>query len=233
MLKIHPQHVPYVPLVSVPFTTSTEETFTIWMKSLILSGKGCTVFDSNGRIVYRVDNYNRKYCDEVYLMDSTGKVLFTIRRKKFRLIKFWEGFRTFSGRVSDEDKNPVFEVRKSCRILRCDSICEVIVRLHRDQPCQHYRMESCPGKSTFKIVDKLGRLITEVKLITIAIIIECFKVLLIKWRYWMTMKQVKRKQSKSGVSLGEDVLTMVVETHIDHSLVMGLVVVYSLINGTM
>ncbi|MBA0658700.1 hypothetical protein Gotur_025667 [Gossypium turneri] len=205
MLKIHPQHVPYVPLVSVPFTTSTEETFTIWMKSLILSGKGCTVFDSNGRIVYRVDNYNRKYCDEVYLMDSTGKVLFTIRRKKFRLIKFWEGFRTFSGRVNDEDKNPGFEVRKSCRILRCDSICEVIVRLHGDQPCQHYRIESCPGKSTFKIVDKLGRLITE----------------------------VKRKQSKSGVSLGEDVLTMVVEPHIDHSLVMGLVVVYSLINGTM
>ncbi|MBA0623157.1 hypothetical protein Godav_008639, partial [Gossypium davidsonii] len=190
MLKIHPQHVPYVPLVSVPFTTSTEETFTIWMKSLILSGKGCTVFDSNGRIVYRVDNYNRKYCDEVYLMDSTGKVLFTIRRKKFRLIKFWEGFRTFSGRVNDEDKNPGFEVRKSCRILRCDSICEVIVRLHGDQPCQHYRIESCPGKSTFKIVDKLGRLITE----------------------------VKRKQSKSGVSLGEDVLTMVVEPHIDHSL---------------
>ncbi|KAG4146220.1 hypothetical protein ERO13_D05G143525v2, partial [Gossypium hirsutum] len=115
------------------------------------------------------------------------------------------GFRTFSGRVNDEDKNPGFEVRKSCRILRCDSICEVIVRLHGDQPCQHYRIESCPGKSTFKIVDKLGRLITE----------------------------VKRKQSKSGVSLGEDVLTMVVEPHVDQSLVMGLVVVYSLINGTM
>ncbi|KAB2081677.1 hypothetical protein ES319_A05G147300v1 [Gossypium barbadense] len=190
MLKIHPQHVPYVPLVSVPFTTSTEETFTIWMKSLILSGKGCTVFDSNGRIVYRVDNYNRKYCNEVYLMDSAGKVLFTIRRKKFRLIKIWEGFGTFSGKVNDEDKNPGFEVRKSCRILRCDSICEVIVGLHRDQPCQHYRIESCPGKSTFQIVDKLGRLITE----------------------------VKRKQSKSGVSLGEDVLTMAVEPHIDHSL---------------
>ncbi|KAG4199353.1 hypothetical protein ERO13_A05G141501v2 [Gossypium hirsutum] len=205
MLKIRPQHVPYVPLVSVPFTTSTEETFTIWMKSLILSGKGCTVFDSNGRIVYRVDNYNRKYCNEVYLMDSAGKVLFTIRRKKFRLIKIWEGFGTFSGKVNDEDKNPGFEVRKSCRILRCDSICEVIVGLHRDQPCQHYRIESCPGKSTFQIVDKLGRLITE----------------------------VKSKQSKSGVSLGEDVLTMVVEPHIDHSLVMGLVVVYSLINGTM
>lgn len=227
------------------------------------------MFDSNGRIVYRVDNYNHKYRDEVYLMDSTGRVLFTIRRKvkhyflriifkivgqlvfrklyiirksiklflsglqKFRLIKFWEGFRAFSGRVNDEDKNQGFEVRKSCRILRCDSMCEVIVRLDRDQPCQHYRIESCPGISTFKIVDKLGRLITEVKLITVASMTECFKVLLIKWCCCMTMKQVKRKQTKSGVSLGEDVLTMVVEPHIDHSLVMGLVVVYSLINGTM
>ncbi|KAE8715367.1 Phosphatidylinositol-4-phosphate 5-kinase family protein, putative isoform 1 [Hibiscus syriacus] len=172
MSKIHPQ-VAHVSPLSHTFTTSKQESFTIWMKSLILRGKGCTVFDSNGQIVYRVDNYHCKSSNEAYLMDITGKVLFTIRRKKFRLIRFWEGLRSFNGRVNDEDKNPGFEI------------------------------ESCRDKSTFKIVDKLGRFITE----------------------------VKRKQSKCGISFGEDVLTMVVEPHIDHSLIMGLVVAYGLING--
>ncbi|GMI91717.1 hypothetical protein like AT3G14260 [Hibiscus trionum] len=206
MSKIHPQ-APHVPLVSHPFTTSTQETFTIWMKSLILGGKGCTVFDSNGRILYRVDNYNCKCSHEVDLLDLTGKVLFTIRRKKFRLVRFWdrERFRSFNGRVNDEDKNPGFEVRKRCRVLRGGSMCEVVVWFDKDQPCQRYQIESCPDRSSFKIVDKLDRLITE----------------------------VKRKQSKCGISLGEDVLTMVVEPQIDHSLIMGLVVAYALINGLM
>ncbi|XVF25288.1 hypothetical protein REPUB_Repub13aG0200400 [Reevesia pubescens] len=209
MAKIHPQ-VPNATLVSVPFTTSKQETFTIWMKSLILSGKGCTVFDSSGQIVYRVDNYNCKYSNDVHLMDFTGKVLFTIRRKvrihQFKLVRFWEGYRSFDGTDTDEDKNPAFQVRKTFGLFKGDSICEVIVWLERDQPCQYYQIESCPDKSTFKIADKLGGgLIAE----------------------------VKRKQSQCGISLGEDVLTMVVEPHIDHSLIMGLIVVYSLINCKM
>ncbi|KAI8569458.1 hypothetical protein RHMOL_Rhmol02G0281000 [Rhododendron molle] len=40
--------------------------------------------------------------------------------------------------------------------------------------------------------------------------------------------QVKQKQLSSGVILGDDVLTMVVEPQIDHSLVMALVTVYGL-----
>lgn len=78
MAKVHPQ----APLASSSyFTASKQETFTIWMKSLVLDGNGCTVFDSKGEIVYRVDNYNSKCRDEVYLMDFKGKVLYTILRK--------------------------------------------------------------------------------------------------------------------------------------------------------
>ena len=63
-------------------TSNTQrEIFTIWMKSLILGGKGCTVFDSKGQVIYRVDNYSSKCCDQVYLMDSKGHVLLTILRK--------------------------------------------------------------------------------------------------------------------------------------------------------
>lgn len=78
--RVHPRTLhPSAPT----YFTSKQETFTIWMKSLVLSGKGCTVFDSNGQVVYRVDNYNRKYCNEVQLMDFQGRVLFTILRKVF------------------------------------------------------------------------------------------------------------------------------------------------------
>lgn len=41
---------------------------------------------------------------------------------------------------------------------------------------------------------------------------------------------MKRKITTSGVVLGEDVLTMVVEPHVDHSLIMGLVVVFGLLH---
>lgn len=51
------------------------------MKSLVCHTNGCTVFDSNGDIIYRVENYDTKCNDEVYLMDLRGRVLVTIRRK--------------------------------------------------------------------------------------------------------------------------------------------------------
>uniref|UniRef100_A0A2N9J4W9 Uncharacterized protein n=1 Tax=Fagus sylvatica TaxID=28930 RepID=A0A2N9J4W9_FAGSY len=113
MAKVHPQAI--VPSASCYFS-SKQETFTIWMKSLILNGKGCTVFDTNGQIVFRVDNYNCKCRNEVYLMDFKGRVLFTILRKRFKLFKFWEGYR--SSDTESIKKKPGFQVRKALRISK-------------------------------------------------------------------------------------------------------------------
>lgn len=65
------------------YLTSKRETFTIWMKSLVIQGSGCTAFDENGEIVYRVNNYDSKHSSEVYLMDLHGKLLYLpyVRRK--------------------------------------------------------------------------------------------------------------------------------------------------------
>lgn len=60
---------------------SKAEAFTIWMKSLIMQGNGLTVFNGNGQIVYRIDNYDERSSREVFLMDLGGKLLFTVRRK--------------------------------------------------------------------------------------------------------------------------------------------------------
>lgn len=45
--------------------------------------------------------------------------------------------------------------------------------------------------------------------------------------------QVKRKQTTSGILLGDDVLTLMVEPNMDHSLIMGLVLVNGLMNRSM
>lgn len=45
--------------------------------------------------------------------------------------------------------------------------------------------------------------------------------------------QVKRKQTASGVALGDDVLSLAVEPNVNHLLIMGLVVVCGLINHSL
>lgn len=64
-----------------PFIKSIRETFTIWMKSLIFHGNGCTIFNSKGEIVFRVDNYQERNSNEVFLMDLSGQVLFSIKKE--------------------------------------------------------------------------------------------------------------------------------------------------------
>lgn len=103
MAKIHPDQAFPVNSVtgedkSSPYLTTEQESFTIWMRSLVFHGKGCTVFDSKGNLIYRVDNYNSKSCSEVYLMDLYGKVLFTLRQKVINISYyqcFYQNFITF------------------------------------------------------------------------------------------------------------------------------------------
>jgi len=96
MAKIYPQEQ--------ESTTSSEthhqclisnkrERYTVWMKSLVLHSNGCTVYDSNGNIVYDVDNYDKKGRREVNLMDLQGNLLCTIKK---RLLAFgcWEATNT-------------------------------------------------------------------------------------------------------------------------------------------
>ncbi|XP_057472464.1 protein LURP-one-related 11-like isoform X2 [Actinidia eriantha] len=195
MTKVHPK-------LTASSTSSKQEVFTLWMKSLVLNGNGCTVFDSKGEIVYRVDNYNQKCSHEVHLMDLRGNVLFTILKKKSKVLRCWEGYRSAGADLNRGDLG--FQVKKSFRILKGDSICEVVVGFDKNQQNQ-YKMESRSSNSSWKIIDNLGGIVAE----------------------------VKQKISACGVVLGDDVLTMVVDSNMDPSLVMGLIVVNSLIHQKM
>ncbi|KAF7810261.1 protein LURP-one-related 4 [Senna tora] len=176
---------------------SKRETYTLWMKSLVLHSNGCTVYDSRGHIVYRVDNYDRKGTREVNLMDVQGTSLCTIHK---RLLGFgrWDGYRCSGGGGGSK---PWFKVKRCNKMVKGKVACEI--RVGRSQ---RYCIVRMGGKaSTFRIVNKEGKIVA----------------------------QVKQKQASSGIVLGDDVLTLEVEEDTDHSLIMAFVTVYGLICGRM
>ncbi|CAN8288060.1 unnamed protein product [Cochlearia groenlandica] len=201
MVKIHPdQTLPVVSVVgkfkSSPYLTTEQESFTIWMRSLVFHTKGCTVFDSKGNLIYRVDNYNSKNCNEVYLMDLHGEVLFTLCKKKLGLFKSCEGY---------DSNGTRFNLKKNFKISPRDSSYsyKVVMGSCKDVNDQ---LQSCykiiKGGSIFAIEDGSGRLMAEIK---------------------------KKKSNVNGLKLGNDVLTMIVEPQVDHSLIMGIVIAYNLL----
>ncbi|KAK2664073.1 hypothetical protein Ddye_002647 [Dipteronia dyeriana] len=194
MAKVHP--LPSSSSSSSSYVTSKREAFTIWMKSLVMNGNGCTVFNENGDIIYRIDNYEKKGSREVYLMDLRGKVLFTLRKVHF--FKRWECYKGDNGSNSNKKQKPVFQVTKNGHIT-----------LLQSQNANFYKLEAVGGNcksALMKIVDNQGGVVAE----------------------------AKRKQSSSSgnsVVLGDDVLTLVVDAHVDHSLVVAIVTVYGLIQS--
>ncbi|XP_052210239.1 protein LURP-one-related 3-like [Diospyros lotus] len=204
MAAVHPDHHHHQTPSSSSTTaassymTCRRETFTVWMKSLVFHGNGCTVFDSSGAIVYRIDNYDKKSGgSEVYLMDLRGKVLFSVRRKKLGPFRRWSGYRWSGSRVMEE--RPLFDVRRYCNILKRDVVCHVSLGTGKARACG-YTIQGLAGKLEFKLTDSHGGLVAE----------------------------VRKKQLSSGLVLGEDVLSLVVEPQTDHSLVMALVTVYGI-----
>ncbi|CAA7388814.1 unnamed protein product [Spirodela intermedia] len=198
MARVYPQ-----PAAVEGSPSEQREVFTIWMKSLVLNGSGCAVYDSGGRLAYRVDNYDSKRDDELFLMDLGGRVLFKIlRKKKLGLFGRWEGYRC-TGSQQQEELTPSFRMVRPSGIFTGDGPREVTVFGSGDS-CR-YRIEGAVRKSRYKITGVGGELIAE----------------------------LERKRAASGVALGDDVLAMVVEPHSDLSLVMALMVVCSRISHTM
>lgn len=80
--RVHPFPIPNGYDSSLTYISSKRENFTVWMKSLVMRGNGLTVYNNeNGKIVYRIDNYDQRHIKEVYLMDLCGNIIFTIKQR--------------------------------------------------------------------------------------------------------------------------------------------------------
>ncbi|XP_023752096.1 protein LURP-one-related 11 [Lactuca sativa] len=192
MSRVYP-HRPS-PSSPSPYMSSKLESFTIWMKSLVFNTHGCTVYNSKGEIIYRVDNYDNKCGQEVYLMDIRGNVLYSLRQKKLRLFGCWDGYKWDD---CSSNKQLWFHATKHRSI--CVNSCD-----HKGRGCT-YKIVRMNGKQGFKIVDEdqEGALVAE----------------------------LKQKQTTTGINLGDDVFTLIVQPHVDHSFIMAIVMVYGLINN--
>ncbi|KAK2385087.1 hypothetical protein QL285_072360 [Trifolium repens] len=160
MAKVYPNQEPTTSSESNhQCLSSKKETYTVWMKSLVFHSNGCTVYNSNGNIVYRVDNYDRKGKREVNLMDLKGNLLCTIK-KKLLALGCWEGQKYCNNsNFRSQEQQPWFEVKK-CLTLTGKISCEI--KAGTQNLCLE-RMSI--GKSiAFRIVNKLdGKIIAEAK----------------------------------------------------------------------
>ncbi|XP_042020194.1 protein LURP-one-related 4-like [Salvia splendens] len=149
MAKVHPN-----PSANTCSSSSEKETFTIWMKSLVCHGNGCTVFNSVGNVAFRVDNYQQRCSSKAFLMDSTGNILFSLNRKKLGFGS-WEGFKWIDSVVRME--KPYIRVRRNGGILRKDNSCQVSVGCDESS----YTITGFEGKSNLKITDFSGQILAE------------------------------------------------------------------------
>ncbi|ONK62954.1 uncharacterized protein A4U43_C07F9850 [Asparagus officinalis] len=178
MAKVYPRA--HLSSSSSSSTSSDIQILTMWMKSLVLNGNGCTIYNSDGQIVYRVDNYACKSSHEVCLMDHGGRILTKILRKKPRVFGQWEGYR--SDGLTVEEQVPWFRVQKTSRILKRDHHFEATVTYENgNNNLSCYKILGSPRKTEYKIIDRQGKPVAE----------------------------VKRKLTSTGVALGEDVLTLI------------------------
>ncbi|CAA7388843.1 unnamed protein product [Spirodela intermedia] len=98
-------------------STSAVE-LTVWCRSLLFNGHGYTVYDSaDGRMIFRVDNYAHKWREEVLLMDSTGGVLLTVRRRR-KMLGIKDNWEVYEGEIDVSStparrQSPLFRVTKA------------------------------------------------------------------------------------------------------------------------
>ncbi|KAH7659663.1 LURP-one-related protein [Dioscorea alata] len=137
MAKIHPFSS------SSNHANSMKELYTIWMKSLILNEKGCTIYDSMENLVYHADNY-----------DSKCRLLLKLLRKKLRVFGRWEGYKCNG---LNEEIKPSFRVKK--RFLKGEELyCEV---WDDNGHLIYYKVAELPKKSSYKITDLVSNIVVE------------------------------------------------------------------------
>ncbi|MBC2899420.1 hypothetical protein CFC21_112258 [Triticum aestivum] len=117
-IKVHPNVAAASLAVSAAEEKGEAVSLTVWRRSLLFNGKGFTVFDTNGNLVFRVETYSRGSPREVVLMDAHGLALLTVRRKKLSLAEEWL---VYDG-DGDEPAPRRFTARRNRSLLRTKSL---------------------------------------------------------------------------------------------------------------
>ncbi|KAL6840450.1 hypothetical protein ACP4OV_030260 [Aristida adscensionis] len=187
-------------------TDPEKQVYTVWMKSLVFNGHGCTIYGQDGRVAYRVDNYACSRRREVYVMDSGSKTLIKLLKKNFGVFKKWHGYSYCNAIEDTEDETtpnkPWFSVQKAHRVMKDEGQYGSRAIVTASVNGKVFKIDGVSHKSEYRINDANGQVVAE----------------------------MKRKHTATGVALGEDVLSLVMGPTEDRLLVVGLVVACGLLS---
>lgn len=130
---------------------------TVWKKSLLPNCNGFTVFDGQGNLVFRVDNYVAGRRGETVLMDSAGEPLKTIRRKK---LSFGDNWMVYDGESTVG--NPRFTARKLGNLLNSKCLVQVS-SVNSKMKAVLYEIEGSYVERCCAVYDDKRRLVAEIK----------------------------------------------------------------------
>ncbi|CAI9779170.1 unnamed protein product [Fraxinus pennsylvanica] len=211
MTKVHPNSTSSDTLSSPPKAINSSNgdaksvVLTVWKKSLLFNCDGFTVFDSNGNLVFRVDNYIAGNKGEIVLMDASGNSLFTIRRKRLSLGDSWFVFE------GEKEINPRYTVRKQVNLLPSKSLAVVTSGICRETISSEkrnkvlYEIEGSYAQRCCAVYDDKRRLMAEIK---------------------------RKEASVRGVAFGTDVFRLIVHSEFDLALAMALVILLDQMFGS-
>ncbi|KAH7841163.1 hypothetical protein Vadar_026456 [Vaccinium darrowii] len=171
------------------------QSLTVWRKSLVLKCNGFTVIDSNGNLIFRVDNYPGRP-EEVVLMDGSGKPLLTIcRRNKFRVLV--DNWLVYEGEMNDSSsKKPICCARKHLTILQPSANVLAHVYYRPSDKRYAYVIEGSYVNRSCWVLDESRRVVAE----------------------------IKKKESVNGdVSFGAEVFLLIVRPGFSHNFAMVIV----------
>ncbi|KAL5720744.1 hypothetical protein ACHQM5_013383 [Ranunculus cassubicifolius] len=164
MSKVHNDAVVVVLLVVPPpivvpqpaAVLQVQRVLTVWKTSLLLKCKGFTVFDTNGNLAYRVDNYQSSNRADIVLMNAHGNPLLTVHHsKKFTISDNWIVY------DRETDIKPLFLVKRKLNLLSSKLFAEVTSGSGNKTVL--YRIEGSYGKGCCAVYNEKKRMIVEMK----------------------------------------------------------------------
>ncbi|RWV85727.1 hypothetical protein BHE74_00047907 [Ensete ventricosum] len=123
---------------------------TVWRKSLLFSCRGFTVFDAEGRLVFRVDTYGSGSTGEVVLMDAAGKPLLTLRRK----------WLVYDG---EDAVSPLYSVKKHANLLHSRALAHVTSSRRGGGGAYGYDVEGSYARRNCTVYDQRRRRVAEIR----------------------------------------------------------------------
>ncbi|KAI3706971.1 hypothetical protein L6452_25094 [Arctium lappa] len=167
---------------------------TVWRKSLFVGCSGFTVINSDGNLVYRVDNYGGRRRQELVLMDGSGTPILTVARsKKLKMVDDWL---VFNGEISSNKQKPICCARKYVDILRPKV--KRLARVYRDPYDENsgYVIEGSYMNRSCKVLDLSRNVVAEIR---------------------------RKETSMEGVSFGQEVFVLIVNRGFDSGFAMAIV----------